>query len=72
MKDEILLKKVAARIRTIRIEKGMSQQELAAELDYEKSNMSRLESGTVNLKLTTRYKVAQALEVSMSELLDVE
>lgn len=33
--------------------------------------MSGLEAGTVNLKLTTLYKVAQALEVSMSELLDV-
>lgn len=72
MKEQVLLKKVAKRIRALREDRGMTQQELAALLDYEKSNLSRLESGKVNIKLSTIYKIAQAFEISMSELLDVE
>lgn len=72
MKEQVLLKKVAKRIRALREGRDMTQQELAALLDYEKSNLSRLESGTVNIKLSTIYKIAQAFEISMSELLDVE
>lgn len=72
MKESVLFKKVADRIIKLREERGLSQQEFAGMLDYEKSNMSRLESGKVNIKLNTIYKVAQALDVSMSELLDVE
>lgn len=72
MKEPELYRKVAGRIKALRTEKGITQQQLAAMLDYEKSNMSRLESGKVNIKLNTIYKIAQALKISMSELVDVE
>lgn len=72
MKEKDLLLKIGERIKELRTEKGISQQELAAALDIEKSNMSRLESGRVNMGVRTIYRIAQALEVSMSELLDVE
>lgn len=72
MKESELYKKVAERIKELRLKRGITQQELAGMLDYEKSNMSRLESGKVNIKLNTIYKLAQALDITMSELLDVE
>ena len=72
MKESELYKKVAERIKALRLERGITQQELAGMLDYEKSNMSRLEAGKVNIKLNTIYKIAQALNISMGELLDVE
>lgn len=72
MKESELYKKVADRIKMLRAEKGLTQQELAGMLDYEKSNMSRLESGKVNIKLNTIYKISQALNITMAELLDVE
>ena len=50
--------------------KGISQQDLAAKCNFEKSNMSRLESGRVNPTLSTLEKVANALEVSLAELFD--
>ena len=56
----------------LRTEKGMTQQEFAAELDYEKSNMSRLESGRVNPRISTLYKVAKVLNVTLSDLLMIE
>ncbi len=72
MKEKVLLGKIGNKIKQLRSEKGFSQQEMAAELDYEKSNMSRLESGRVNPKISTLYKVAQVLKVSLAELLDIE
>lgn len=72
MTENQLILKVANRIKELRLKNNLSQQELAALLDYEKSNMSRLESGKVDAKISTYYKVAQALGITLSELLDVE
>lgn len=72
MTEDQLILKVANRIKELRLKNNLSQQELAALLDYEKSNMSRLESGNVDAKISTYYKVAQALGITLSELLDVE
>ncbi len=72
MKEKELLAKIGTRIVELRTEKGMTQQEFAAELDYEKSNMSRLESGRVNPRISTLYKVAKVLNVTLSDLLMIE
>lgn len=72
MNEKELLLKIGARIRDLRTEKGITQQEFAAKLDLEKSNMSRLESGRINPRAATLYKVAQALDISLSELLMIE
>ncbi len=71
MPDDLFLKKIADRIKHIRIGKGLSQQEFAAKLDYEKSNMSRLESGKVDPRISTLQAVAKVLEISLPELVDV-
>lgn len=68
MRDQTLHKKVGKRIQEIRILKGISQQDLAAKCNLEKSNMSRLEAGRVNSTLTTLGKVAKGLEVKIVEL----
>ena len=72
MKEKELLAKIGERIVELRTQKGMTQQELAAELDYEKSNMSRLESGRINPRIATLYKVAQVLNVTLSDLVMIE
>ena len=72
MTEGELLKKIGQRIKDIRTEKGMPQMALAAELNYDNSNMSRLESGRVNPSISTLYKVSQALGVSLDELVKVE
>ncbi|WP_378980615.1 helix-turn-helix domain-containing protein [Pedobacter lithocola] len=71
MTEEELLKKIGQRIKELRREKGMPQIELAVELNYEKSNMSRLESGRVNPRITTLFKVAKALDVDLQELINI-
>lgn len=59
---------VGKNIKRIRESKGISQQELAAKCNFEKSNMSRLEAGRVNPTLSTLEKVAKSLDISLTEL----
>ena len=66
--EESLQIKVGKRIQEIRIEKNISQQDLAARCNFEKSNMSRLEAGRVNATLSTLEILAKALEVNIKEL----
>ena len=63
-----LQEKVGKRIQEIRIEKNLSQQDLAAKCNFEKSNMSRLEAGRANATLSTLEKVCEALQVNCIEL----
>ena len=61
---------IGKRVRTLREEKNLSQQELAALCTFEKSNLSRLEAGGTNPTLYTLKKIAESLEVSLKELMD--
>ena len=68
MSDNSLQINVGKQIQKLRESKGISQQDLAAKCNFEKSNMSRLEAGRVNPTLSTLEKVAIALEVSLAEI----
>jgi transcriptional regulator with XRE-family HTH domain len=57
------------KIKKIRAEKKMSQNELANLCNFEKASMSRIESGQTNTTLLTLRKISTALEVPISELL---
>ena len=58
-----------AQVRRHRLEKGMSQDQLACATGIERSQISKIESGLVDLQLTTAKKLADTLEVEMSDLL---
>jgi len=62
------LLRIGLNIRKIREEKNISQQDLAAACNFEKSNMSRIEAGKTNLTIGTLLKICEALQV---ELVDV-
>jgi len=72
MDDRQLFFGIGERIRQLRTERGISQQDLAALCDFEKSNMSRIESGKTNLTLKNMYKISRALGVRLSDLVDFE
>ena len=63
---------IGSRIKLLRESKGVTQQNLAAMCNFEKGNMSRLEAGRTNPTITTLYKISQALEVKIIDLLDFE
>ena len=67
--DEIqVYRRIGENIRHIREEKGISQQDLAAMCNFEKSNMSRIESGRTNITIRSIFRIAQALNVPLHEL----
>lgn len=71
MTEKDLLKKMGARIKEVRVSKGVTQQELAVEaFNTDKSNISRLEAGRVNASIHTLFKIATYLKVPLSELLN--
>ncbi len=55
-------------IKVERARHNLSQQDLAAKCNFEKSNMSRLEAGRANATLSTLEKVCEALQVNCIEL----
>lgn len=61
--------KVGKRIRSLRRGKGISQEELAVKAGVNRAYMWELESGR-NMSIRTAYKIAQALDVTLSELLN--
>ena len=65
-------KKLGKRIKTMREDKGISQQELASLCDFEKSNMSRIEAGRTNPTIGTLLKISNALNISITVLVDIE
>ncbi|GER58127.1 hypothetical protein ULMA_02350 [Patiriisocius marinus] len=63
---------VGKRIKLLREQKNIPQQDLAAKCNIEKSNFSRLEAGGTNPTIYTLYKIAENLDVSVSELTKID
>ncbi|WP_041253541.1 helix-turn-helix domain-containing protein [Flavobacterium columnare] len=57
------------RIKELREIKKITQTELGYRCEIERSNMNRIESGNTNPSGYLLYKIAQKLEVELSELL---
>ena len=56
------------RIRTIRKQKGISQEKLALLAQIDRSDMGKIERGEFNLTLTKIYQISEALQVSVVTL----
>ncbi len=69
-----LFKKVGRNIQEIRIRKGMSQVDLVGKIEekIDTTNISRIESGRTNPTLYSLYRISQALDVPLSEIVNVE
>ncbi len=59
---------VGNNIRRLRKERKMTQRALADMCDMHRSNFYRVEAGTENLTISTLLKIAEALEVEVSEI----
>lgn len=60
----------AANMRRLRDKRGHSQEAFALVADIHRTEVTKLESGRRDPKLATLVKVARALDVSLTELLD--
>lgn len=67
--DQEVLKKFGEKVRKLRKEKGMSQEQLADEAGIERSYMGTIERGERNPTLLKVFRIAKALKVSAGDLL---
>jgi len=68
-RDSVLLTKVGSRIRDLRLQKGLSQSELANRCDVELSTINRIELGKSSPSLTLLFIVAKELKTTPAELI---
>jgi transcriptional regulator with XRE-family HTH domain len=59
---------LARNVRRLRLERGLSQEELAAEASTRQALVSEVESGDANPTLDSLARLAQALQVDLAEL----
>lgn len=69
MNNEKILNEFGAKLKVIRLEKKLSQEKLALIADLDRTYISGIERGFRNVSLVNIFKLAQALNVSPSELL---
>lgn len=67
-----LTKKVAARVHTLRVEQGLSLEQLSAASGLRAESINRLERGRTVPGLDTLEKLAKGLGVSVARLVAVE
>ena len=67
-----VLTSLGTRIRALRLTQGMTQNQLAFNCEFEKSSMSKIESGQVNLSYFTLYRISIGLNVLIRDLLPLD
>lgn len=68
MDQKELYKKIGLRIKELRTQREMTQLDISALCNFEKTNLSRIEAGRVNSTVNTLNKIATALEVPLHQL----
>ena len=70
--DEEGSKSLAKRLKELRSEKGVSQEELAYRAEITLSQIARIETVKTNPTVSTIFKIARALDVPLSDIFDFE
>ena len=61
---------IVQKLTQARLEKGLSQEQLAKRIGTQRSNICRIEKGTQNLSLDLMLKIAEALDKDVSVMLE--
>lgn len=69
MEYQEVITNVGKRIRTFRLDKKMTQLDLASKCAIEQTNLARIELGKTSPTLRTLFTIAEALEVDIKDLL---
>lgn len=72
VKNIALVKALGIRIRELRLELDMSQEDLANEADIPLSQIGRIERGETNPTISSLYVIALALNVDLKMLVDIK
>jgi transcriptional regulator with XRE-family HTH domain len=69
LRDKKVLEQLSARLKELRLKRGMTLEQLAFEADIELSQVHRVEKGKINPTLTTLMALAKGLDITLAELL---
>lgn len=72
LKDKKFLKKLGNHIKKLRTAKGLTQFDLAIKLNNYAEQIGRIERGELNSSICTLKNIAERLDVSLAELLNVD
>lgn len=73
MSDKIIFQKaIGLQIEKFRKEKGLSYRQLAQRCDVDHSNISKIEKGEIDIRISTLLELSKGLEKHPKELLDFE
>lgn len=64
-----IIKKIAKRIKELRQSKGLKQRDVAHGADMDTENFRKYEKGTQDMRVSTLARIAESLEVDITELL---
>jgi len=67
--SEELITKLGCKLKSLRLKKEMTQMDIAVIVNLDPSAIRRYEKGRVEMGFTTLIKFAEALDVSVNELL---
>lgn len=67
-----ILEKFGNKVKQLRLEKGLSQEALAHKADIDRTYLPGIEKGTRNSSIKVANKIAIALEITFSELVNFE
>jgi putative transcriptional regulator len=62
--------KLGLRVRELRLEKSLSQTDLAFKIGKDQPSINRLEKGKINPSILYLLEIANGLEISLSKLLE--
>jgi transcriptional regulator with XRE-family HTH domain len=72
VKDKKFLIQLGKRIRGIRLEKGLSQVDVGIAMDNYGEQIGRIERGELNVTICTLKKIAEVLDIPLSELVTIQ
>jgi len=67
--DFVRLHKIGKRAQGLRLQKNLTQKELAFMVDVEISQITRIERGVINTSVLSLMRITDALEISISDFL---
>jgi len=68
MDEDNFITTLSQRIKLLRIQKGLTQFDVATKMGIDDSSYRKIESGRTNPTARTLYKLAEALDVSVADL----
>lgn len=72
IRNKELIAAFGERVRQLRLEKGLTMEQLAANANIEYKQLSQVERGKTNATISTIYAIAKALDTTMSRITDIK